>query len=565
METKQKNIAMLAYSCANMDIVSVRKKANGKNYQVLETVTMASPELSSYRNPGDNSPVKLSAVALLLDKVLVRKRVLAYTSTTQKALYCEIDEVPFLVDAEGVHVQEEESGIADPYILWAYTLYHAYAEKEEEFNQCLEKCFSEYLMRHAVSESVAGGLCDSFYYWHASNKKLTLAVTNDLLLETVTAAFRSGAFKNALPKAGLVTPAKVSLESPMAEAEGNIPKANATGKAKKNSDAELFEAAKRGELILDYDWDEDSKKHITPLSFLDSFVPNETYFSLLKKLLYRLGKIKERMDAGMSYTEAIGRWDHVEASLIGSPGTGKSVTVYAVGASLGIPIRMDNLSHDTDEEFAEGKNRLVNGRPQAVPTEVLEGVMHGGIVLLEEVNLPQAAVVMGALGQTVEYPFTLKKNGYETINRHPLCVFISTMNIGTAGSKAVSEPFSNRFRTTYYMEDAPKKTFIDTLVKASGMKRYICDWVFSVYEKVVNALKSDQFGAADTESILLSLSLRSCEGVLQGIEEGLDPKEAVNYSLIYKIAERDISVAAQLQDLVENMKDLHIEGGVRDV
>ena len=555
--SKEMNIAMLAYRCAEMDISSVQKRG-GKKYVVGDNVPGA--KTSEYRFPGDSSPVKMSGVAILLDKILIRRTVLAFSS--KQELYAEIDGKPFLVNKYGVHVVPEEN-IGDAYILWAYVLYHALVVKEKEFAPLFRRALAEYRSTGFVSDVNAASMCDSFYYWHTSNKIMQIKVSDDLVLDTVTAAFRSGAFVQALNGFGLETPERVSAEGPLEKSE-EVEDTNR--RTEKKSDNEtLWAAALRGDLILNYEWSEDAKKRITPLAFLKTYVPNDIFFMFLRKLIFRLGNIMKRMPETETYQEAIGRWDHVEASLIGSPGTGKTMLVYAVSAALGLPVWMENMSHDTDEEFAEGKTKIVNGGPQSVPTEVLEGVQNGGIVLLEEVNLPQAAVVMGALGQTVEYPFTLKKNGYETISRHPLCVFVSTMNVGTAGSKAVSEPFSNRFRTTYYMEDPGKKSFIDTLVKTSGMKRYICDWVYNVYSRIVSSMKSDQYGAADTESILLSLSLRSCEGVLQGIEEGLDPKEAVNESIVNKIAERDINIAKQVQDMVENIRDLHIEGGVRDV
>ena len=550
---------MLAYTCAMMDIASVRRHPNGKRYVVGEDVAGATP--SMYRNPGDNSPVKMSAVAILLDKILVRKKVLAFAA--KKELYVEIDAVPFLINETGIHTVPEEENIGDAYILWAYVLYHACITGDKEFQTLIKKSFMDFKASAAIQETTAASLCDSFYYYHTAKKIWNVTVLHDLVLATVSAAFRSGAFKQALPGVGLEKPERVSSEGPMAETEAVQVKP--ARKKKNEGNQELWEAAMRGDLLLQYNWTEEAKKRITPLEFLKTYVPNEVFFKLLKKLIFRLGNIMKRMPEAATNQEAIGRWDHVEVSLIGSPGTGKTVLVYAISAALGIPVWMENCAHDTDEDAFEGKTKIVNGGPQAVPTEVLEGVLHGGIVLLEEVNLPQAAVVMGALGQCVEYPFTLKKNGYETINRHPLCVFISTMNVGTAGSKAVSEPFSNRFRTSYLLEDAQRKEFIDTLVKTSGMKRYICDWVYDVYSKIVTALKSDQFGASDTESMLLSLSLRSCEGALQGIEEGSSPKEAIGDSIVDKIAERDRQVAEQIRDLVDAMRDLHIEGEVRDV
>ena len=551
------NILLAAYKCARVDIACLPKKPSGRAYVVGDDVDSAKP--SKHRKAGDRAPVRLSAVAILPDKLLVRKRVGVFLS--DKNLYAEIDDIPFLVNESGIHIRPADTGITQSYFLWAYVLYHGFITKDSEFSKTFTDIVNVYRLHGVVDPKDMASLCDSFYYYHTENKKLTIEVTGDLVLETVEAAFRSGAITAAVSGFKYDSPRLVRNEGPLEEVKKE-------GSAAENSSTRpvsIFEEAKSGKYLIDYEWSEEARKRITPLKFLETYVPNEIFFKALKKLSYRLGNVLGRMKETEDYQEALGRWDHVEMSMIGTPGSGKTITVYALSAALGIPVWEEDLSHNTDEDAFQGKTKLVQGKPMAVPTEVLEGVEQGGIVLLEEVNLPQAAVVMGALGQCVEYPFTLKKDGYETIHRHPLCVFVSTMNVGTAGSKAVSEPFSNRFRTSYLFEDAERKEFVETLMKTSGMKKYICEWVYDTYSKIVEALKSTSFGAADTESILLSLSLRSCEGVLQGIEEGLKPKEAVYDSLVNKIAERDLVAAEQVRDLVDAVRDLHIEGEVRDV
>ena len=137
--------------------------------------------------------------------------------------------------------------------------------------------------------------------------------------------------------------------------------------------------------------------------------------------------------------------------------------------------------------------------------------------------------------------------------------------LNLAGSKSVSEPFANRFRASYTLEDAERKEFVKTLVRSTGLAGYICEWVYDKYERIVKDLKGDSYGTADTDSILLSLSLRSCEGALQAIAEGQKPKDAIIDSIVGKIAERDLEVATSVRNLVDGFPDLRIEGEVYDV
>ena len=64
----------------------------------------------------------------------------------------------------------------------------------------------------------------------------------------------------------------------------------------------------------------------------------------------------------------------------------------------------------------------------------------GGIVVLEEFNLADPGVLQGAIGQAIEYPFILNKDGWMEVRRHPLCVIIATMNSGTQAPESRTKP-----------------------------------------------------------------------------------------------------------------------------
>ena len=161
---------------------------------------------------------------------------------------------------------------------------------------------------------------------------------------------------------------------------------------------------------------------------------------------------------------------------------------------------------------------------------------------------------MGALGQAVEFPFILKENGFEVVRRHPLCIFITTMNTGAVGTKPMSQPFANRFKQSYLLDDPDKETFIQILVNKTGEDKKLCRWVYNAYDAIIKCLKKND-GMVDTESILLSLSMRSCIGAIENIQEGEHPKDAIRDSMIGKIAEQDIEVSKICLRAVDALSD----------
>jgi len=171
-------------------------------------------------------------------------------------------------------------------------------------------------------------------------------------------------------------------------------------------------------------------------------------------------------------------------------------------------------------------------------------------------------VVMGSIGQTLEDPYILKKDGYQDIRRHPLCFFAATMNLATAGTKPVAQQLANRFKTSYVMNDPDKNAFIERLVKITKEPETLCAWVYSCYERVTEHVKEDNV-QADTDGILNALSLRSCVGAIENIQEGSTPKEAVCDSIVGKVAEQDAEVAASCRALIASMPEYNPKANAR--
>lgn len=398
-----------------------------------------------------------------------------------------------------------------------------------------------------TSVSLIARFCDSLYYG-GLNKNAEIEIGDELNDEEIDALVRGAAPKSLefLKQANVEKPKRFKVEAPKKKTEA--PKVTTDDVIKKCLD---------GEYILPYSWSEDQKVYCQDISSLKSFIPNKTFVALLNKISTRENRVIERMrsldlNKDADRVAAIGN-DYINVTLSGKPGTGKTRLAYALSAATGMPVYTISCSHNTDEDEFQGLTKMVDGKPTSVATSTVSCYENGGILLLEEINLPQAAVIMGALGQAVEFPFILKKDGYIPIRRHPLCVIISTMNTGTAGSKVLSQPFANRFKQSFVLDDPEKEDFIRILMN-TGAERAVCRWVYECYERVVACIEDDN-AVADTESILLSLSMRSCMGAIENIQEGMEPREAVINSIIGKIAEQDREVAESCRKVVLSMRE----------
>lgn len=302
-----------------------------------------------------------------------------------------------------------------------------------------------------------------------------------------------------------------------------------------------------GKGFLEHEWSEEEILKIPPIEFLNDFVPTQNFFSIAQKMDFRLRKVIERMKEGMEGKNAIGK-DYLNIRLTGNPGSGKTVLAYALSSALGVPVYTVPIQKNTEEDTFEGKNKLVDKEFNFVNTDFLNAYKNGGIIVLEEINLADPALIMGALGQAIEPPFIVNENGYKKITRHPLCVIIATQNVGTIGSRGVNQALVSRFKHTYVINDPTKEEFIERLMMCYN-NRDDCEWVYNSYMTIKTWLCDAEQSAED---IALALSFRACAGVLEDIEEGLPRAIAIKklHAIIYgespEIAERALIIINSL-------------------
>ena len=495
---------------------------------------------------------KVSGVASVIDFMLRSPKQIAAVMIDD-VLYLEWDGVSIVMDRENEIRYPEGSRNPSPLLAVAACLiYCLVSGKDKELSKTFETISRQFLAGGVVGNQEMALLCDSFYYGWAKNiAKVT--VKDNLLLEEVSTLARSATVHRPeiFKGLGFANPKQVQLLTPAAK------KAKADGPDLDK----VIDEARKGVYRVAYHWSEDQLPYIQDMGLLDTYIPNMAFVRMLEKIKFRTSRVLARLtqmkkEGAIDRVKAIGK-DYINVTFTGKPGTGKTQLAYALGAATGMPVYTVSNSHNTDEDEYQGMTKMVDGKPTSVPTDALRCFEHGGILILEEVNLAAAAVVMGALGQAVEFPFILKKDGYMPIRRHPLCIIISTMNTGTAGSKVMSQPFDNRFKQAFVLDDPTEADFI-RILQNTGASRDVCSWVYRCYGRVTACVR-DENAAADVESILLALSIRTCIGAIENIQEGMEPREAIRNSLIGKIAEQDMAVASTCARVIDSMPDPDFE------
>ena len=490
--------------------------------------------------------IKINYVATITEGMLCHPEDFAAVRIG-KMLYMELKDTVAVIEDNTVRITPEGMSMANGLIaaFLQELVFGSNRELHDTFTAVVED-FSRY---GKVDNEKVALLCDSYYYG-CSKARPEIQMT-ELSMAEVEQAVRMLGMQNIqeLDDLGFRRPRKI--EKPI-KAEKKRQQASL--------DDDIIKACREGKYILPYRWKENQVKYIQPPDALEGFIPIQTFRDLLNKLVFRLNRVINRMaamggnpdDEGFDRIKAIAG-DYVNVTLSGKPGTGKTRLAYALSSATGLPIYTIPLSHNSDEDEIQGLTRIVSGHPTSVQTDSVRCYNEGGILLLEEFNLPQAAVMMGALGQAVEFPFILKKDGYLPIRRHPLCVIIGTMNTGTAGSKVMSQPFQNRFKQSFILNDPTEDDFV-RILQNTGAKRPLCKWVYECYAGICRCIQDDN-ATADVESILLSLSIRSCIGAIENIQEGMEPKDAVKCSLIGKIAEQDMEVALSCERALMSLRD----------
>ncbi len=471
---------------------------------------------------------KISSVALLYDLLIKYAGTLSlYVDNAAKEVFLSYKSSNAFFDGTHYFTNEEWNPryAALPVFFWSVL----FDERNDELPEIFRDDFISDIKSGRANATTMYKMCDSFYYGTVVNLSPiteTTATEAEFQAHARSMSFTQETFGTKFFGTNELFTSKAAPKKKKAEKKGNF-----------------LQDCKDGKFKIAYEWPEELRQFIIPVSFLDRYEATAEFEEIVRKIKYHADRILERMDMGLTGADAIGE-DAMNIMLVGKPGTGKTVLVSAVGAATGIPVGATVSNKHTDEDEYEGKTKIVDGKPCFVETTSLLFHRLGGIDVNEEINLPDPSVTMGGLGQKLVYPYIVKRNGYEPIVRHPLNVVFGTMNVGTNGSNPLNQALANRFSTPFILDDPTDETFVEILVKASKKSREACEWVFNAYKKTTEYLRSPQ---VMEEEICQNLSIRTCLGALENMAEGQSPIRALINSIIGAIAIVDLEVARKVQ------------------
>lgn len=440
---------------------------------------------------------------------------------------------------------------ADLDLLWSAILASVCLnDTDEELTAVMQKMANDYKAEGYVAEEDMYLFCDNLY--QRNSPRLLQFLTCEENVMTLEVEAKRGAENE------IFGPVKLFADTGFATVPEFAKAKKKTAKAKKGFSKDIHEDARNGKYIIPYPWDPKFESMIDDVSLLDRYVTNPEFESMLVNLHAEMESIIDRVNSikpgdgnlrekieSMTPAErraAIGDMP-MNLKIVGRPGTGKTFSVQSVGASLGFPVGTSNMSKNTEEDFAQGISVMIDGKVTMVPTEFMEIYEHGGIIVLEEINLTDAGVLMGALGQALISPYCIMRYGYERVTRHPLCIIVATMNAETIGTVEQNQALMSRFHEPYILNDVPDDLFVQILM-SKGFSENNSKWVANCYNEAVDWLNSRQ-----EKEIAWSLTIRQCLMTLKAIETfGENPKEALKRHFVGAFMERDEELAKKLWD-----------------
>lgn len=531
-------IELLFVHKTKQEIEILREK--GETGSVISKMAGLDKCLSSKRPIGTRPIITLSGAIKLLDHLFMDGKAAMYYTEDKQGTYIEFeanDAVYHMYnDGSTVYVAEKEIGAR---------FNKLFAHLSNFFNKNLTITDS-LLSLEATKGSLpsedgdirALSFLDEFYFAckeDSSANALEVNLGDDTLLEQVKLAFITG---------NLANNRKIGNRISEYESMASVKEPKTSKKKEENK---LWKEIKKGKYLLDYEWGEEQLPFITPLEFLNDYIPDQNFFDLFTKFNVRLEKALKRVKLGEAIAKAS---DVINVFLTGKPGTGKTVLLHALSAAKGLPIYLVPMTKNTEEDTFEGMAKVIEGNITMIKTMANKCINGGGIMAIEEINLADPGVVMGAIGQVLEFPYTLMEQGYNPVKRHPLAVMCGTFNVGTAGSREINQALSSRFTQSYSIDEPSENEFIERLkVKGHDDKPEMCKWVYKRYRSIIDALNSPEYNCPEyTER----LCFRACLGALDEIDEGIEPKTAIKHAIIGKIAEVDREIADQVyRELVE--------------
>lgn len=508
----------------------------GKVYRDVDSTLF-----SLHRRPSAKKEIKSNGAIRLLDHLYANGTAVMYINSDPKTAYCE-----FEANGQKYHMLRYPSGtisVAEEELGCRYHKLFAFCMEMALENESIFNTIKSIKLEPSEARDRALGFCDEFYYYGIKEMpELEIELGDKSVMSQAEVTFQSGVFSNAVKYGN----GPSDFDSVASEEK---PKPS-----KKKKDG-LWEDIKAGKYILDYKWPEEEEAFITDPSFLESYIPDNNFFRLFNSLKTRLSsalaRVKEAEKEGkMAYAMAK---DVTNCFVIGRPGTGKTYMLYALSAAFGIPLRFTNVSKNSEEDTFEGMSKVIDGKLTEVATDFVHSAKKGGIHIAEELKLGDPGVIEGVMNQFCEFPFVLKEQGYKPVRRHALSILFATFNTGEDMQlNDLATALSTRFSETLVIDDPSKEDLIERLV-INGYDKKAATWVYGIYSDLLYVLTSPDYVSSECADLV---TFRSCLSALRLMSEGVDGKEAIEQTMVNKVAERDLDIAKKLKaDVLDSAVD----------
>jgi hypothetical protein len=529
-----------------------RSKGMETKYSVSklrEGATGPSSTISIYSTPSRNGDPKLQKIAFGAER-LFESAVLQSSGVSLKPsgdeedfVYVEYtnsssERVAVTFNGESLIATQEE--ISNTAIAKAIVAYLVRSNSDlEETKEVFDLMTSEFYSKGKITDDLYFKLCDSVYFGWMKDK-VQIEVTAGLKLPEVQMNINNGGLTPLFDREDEFVLVDFSSEKRSSGTSLNFSAQYET----------MWEEMKAGEWALPYEWDEESMAYIPPLNALTKYHPTSTFFEVASQLRDSYLKTAEKLEAGVTLKQELME-DIINAVLTGEPGTGKTILLYSLASALQVPCYTIALDSKTEGDEFKGMIKVdgETGNLHFEYTDFLRGFTKGGIVILEEINLLDPNLAQGVLGQALESPYVIFKDGNQKVYRHPLCAIYSTMNVGTTGSMNLNQAFASRSPSVYVLDSVTKNDFVRALVAKFGERFTIKqgEWAFKVWETTQEYLKQDTVQADD---IALAVSQRSCYELLKQIQLTGDAKRAIRNTIFGTVFLYDPQIATQLMSAI---------------
>lgn len=535
--------------------------------EVHPNIAVRKAQKSSRRPLSANDIPKISKLSYALESIYTNP--ISAIATSDGNVYCELKKTDGSIVSALFYQNRYYSSGSTPdgntqqkLYLITYLLSKLIAEPADygETLASLKSVTEEYNNNGYVTQETMAYFCDCFYYDsknHLGDSVIKTSIPVNPVDEPIINLVQQSIRTEAMQSLTFVLPSNstgINLDDFAGYFDNNFTNVSytppATSPSVSPSYTSFLENCKMGKYEIGFEWTPEQQKRIQPPSFLDSFVPNESFMDLVMLADAELNSVIDRINLTNSCDIDVIGSNYINAILVGKPGTGKTTTAEALSAALGLPIYTVKTSKNTEEDTFEGMTKVANGNFTFRSTPFLEGYEHGGIIVLEEFNLADPGVMQGAIGQAIEYPFILMKDGYEEVHRHPLCLILSTMNTATQGAREPNEALTSRSPIALVMEDPDENEFIEILC-SKGYDKKDCKNIYKVYDKIIKYLTVN----TGSEEMAMQVTLRHCLGALKLMSIGIPLKSAVKKTMVGSIAIKDLTLAKEIyENLVDSIR-----------